>query len=297
MGTMTCQEAPHRPWVVRLAQTCSRRVPSPKPDGLRSAARQLSTSESQQEKPKLTASQVPAEKMAPTAPGNAGPREPHSDLYPDALQRLSVIFGHHLADVLVRHRKVETLTGERNVIGRQNLVEALAHLGTLFARAPELDRDEQLEQVAFLGDHLRRVMMESFEVEVYATIGAHWNEDEPKSIGRRYDAVAAPLIKGKKLLGVITPDEVQARFDELSDKIVQARRAKIADGDWTAWTEAADDLEVAASEMRKLKREMGAAVDAAEDRRFNRHLMIVGVVLSVLIGAGLTIFLQAVGVG
>jgi hypothetical protein len=229
--------------------------------------------------------------------GDAGVREPHSDLFPDALRRLSDIFGKHLADVLVRHRRVETLTGERNVIGRQNLVEALAHLGTIFARAPELDRDEQLEQVAFLGDHLRRVMMESFEVEVYATIGAHWNEDDSKSVGRRYDAVAAPLIKRKKLLGVITPDEVQARFDEMSDSIVQARRAKIADGDWTAWTEAADDLESAAGEMKKLKREMGAAVDAAEDRRLHRRLMIGGVALSVLFGAGLTLFLPAVGVG
>lgn len=171
--------------------------------------------------------------------------------------------------MLVKHRKVERLTGEKNIIGRQNLVEALAHLGTLFARAPDLNRDEQLEQVAYLGDHLRRVMMESFEVEVYTTIGAHWNEDDPTSIGRRYDAVAAPLIMQGKLLGVITPEEVQTRFDGLSDNIVEARRAKIADGDWSVWTNAADSLEAAAVEMRKLKREMGSAVDAANERRYN----------------------------
>lgn len=224
-------------------------------------------------------------------------REPHSSLYPDALEKLSAIFGQHLADVLVKHRKVETLTGERNVIGRQNLVEALAHLGTLFARAPEMDRDKQLEQVAFLGDHLRRVMMESFEVEVYAAIGAHWDEDDPKSVGRRYDAVAAPLIKRGKLLGVITPDEAQSRFDELSDNIVAARRAKIADGDWSAWTDAADDLESAATEMRKLKREMGSAVDAADGRRYNRRLMFGGVALSVVLGVALTLGVQALGAG
>ena len=49
-------------------------------------------------------------------------------MYPDVLQRISAIFGEHLKDVLDRHRRVETLTGEKNVIGRQNLVEALAHL-------------------------------------------------------------------------------------------------------------------------------------------------------------------------
>jgi hypothetical protein len=230
--------------------------------------------------------------------GQAGePREAHSSLYPDALEKLSAIFGEHLADVLVKHRKVETLTGEKNVIGRQNLVEALAHLGILFARAPELDRDKQLEQVAFLGDHLRRVMMESFEVEVYASIGAHWNEDDPKSVGRRYDAVAAPLIKRGKLLGVITPEEVQSRFDGLSDSIVDARRAKIADGDWSAWSNAADDLESAAGEMRKLKREMGSAVDAANERLYHRRLMLGGVALSVVLGVALTLGAQALGIG
>jgi hypothetical protein len=223
-----------------------------------------------------------------------GQRETHSHLYSDVLQKVSVIFGKHLKDVLDRHRRVETLTGEKNVIGRQNLVEALAHLGILFARAPELDRDKQLEQVAFLGDHLRRVMMESFELEVYVTIADAWDEKSPDSIGRRYDALAAPLIRQKKLLGYITPEEVQERFDALTDDIVQARRAKIADGDWIAWTEAADDLEEAAKKMKALKREMGAAVDAALSRRYHRKLMLAGVLLSGALGVGLTLAIQAI---
>ncbi|HEX7244145.1 MAG TPA: hypothetical protein VF245_01095 [Solirubrobacterales bacterium] len=291
---MPSQKVLHLPWAARPVRTCCTPAQRKKQDGSPSAARPLSTSESQPEAFKLDSLQRPDE---PLTEGDRDSREPHSALYPDALENLSNIFGTHLADVLVRHRKVETLTGEKNVIGRQNLVEALAHLGTLFARAEELDRDKQLEQVAFLGDHLRRVMMESFEVEVYATIGAHWNEDDPKSIGRRYDAVAAPLIKRGKLLGVITPEEVQARFDGLSDDIVQARRAKIADGDWSIWTDAADSLEAAAAEMRKLKREMGAAVDAATSRHFNRRLMIGGAVLSVVLGAALTLGIQAFGIG
>lgn len=232
-------------------------------------------------------------------------REVHSKLYFDVLERLTTIFGKHLADVLVRHRRVETLTGEKNVIGRQNLVEALAHLGTLFARAPELDRDKQLEQVAFLGDHLRRVMMESFEVEVYVTIADAWDDGSPDSIGRRYDAVAAPLINEKRLVGHITPDEVRGRFDALTDDIVEARRAKIADGDWIDWTRAADDLESAATKMKALKREMGAAVDAAEEvvgaaraeadsRSYHRRLMLIGVVLSAAVGVGLTLLVQAI---
>ncbi|MFZ1926976.1 MAG: hypothetical protein WAU42_12645 [Solirubrobacteraceae bacterium] len=188
---------------------------------------------------------------------------------------------------------MEALTGEKNLIGRQNLVEALAHLGVLFARAPELDRDKQLEQVAFLGDHLRRVMMESFEVEVYVTIAAHWDDESPKSIGRLYDSVAAPLIRRGKLLGHITPEEVEKRFDQIGDDIVRARRAKIADEDWPAWTEAADEFESAAQKMKVLKREMGAAVDAAVSQRSQWRMMVAGVALSAVVGAGITLLIQA----
>lgn len=252
----------------------------------------MSTSDSQSEH-NTQADDSPDQGRAASSSGSE-PREVHSQLYADVLEKLSVIFGTHLADVLVRHRRVEALTGERNVIGRQNLVEALAHLGILFARAPELDRDKQLEQVTHLGDHLRRVMMESFEVEVYVTIADAWDESSPDSVGRRYDAVAAPLIRSKKLMGHITPEEVQSRFDALSDSIVQARREKIADGNWDLWTSAADDLEYAAKEMKTLKREMGAAVDAAASRRYDRRLMFAGVVLSVVLGAALAVAVQAI---
>ncbi|HEY7951505.1 MAG TPA: hypothetical protein VID70_00865, partial [Solirubrobacteraceae bacterium] len=80
----------------------------------------------------------------------------------------------------------------------------------------------------------------------------------------------------------------------LSDDIVRARRAKIADGDWTAWTNAADDLESAARKMKTLKREMGAAVDAATSRTYNRRLMLAGVALSGVLGVGLTLVVQAI---
>jgi hypothetical protein len=226
-------------------------------------------------------------------PQDGDEREPHSQLYPDVLEKLTKIFGSHLADVLIRHRRVESITGERNIIGRQNLVEALAHVGTLFARAPELDRDKQLEQVAFLGDHLRRVMMESFEKEVYVAIAALWDETSPKSVGRLYDSLAAPQIRRSKLLGHITPEEVEQRFDATVDRIVSARRSKIADEDWDAWKGAADNFESAATEINKLKREMGGAVDAARAGRKQTRLMVAGVLGSAVAGAALTLGVQA----
>ena len=129
----------------------------------------MSTSESEHD------TDTPTNGTAGGEPPPAAAREVHSQLYGDVIQKIAVIFGSQLRDVLDRHMSVEKLTGEKNVIGRQNLVEAFAHLAVLFARAPELDRDKQLEQVAYLADHLRRVMMESFELEVYVTIGDAWD--------------------------------------------------------------------------------------------------------------------------
>jgi hypothetical protein len=74
----------------------------------------LSTSDFQPEAP-VEANGAPAtDSVAATS---EAAREVHSQLYLDALQKISVIFGKHLKDVLDRHRRVETLTGERNVIG------------------------------------------------------------------------------------------------------------------------------------------------------------------------------------
>jgi hypothetical protein len=147
--------------------------------------------------------------------------------------------------------------------------------------------------LAFLD--VRRVMMESFEVEVYVTIAAHWDDKSPKSVGRRYEAVAAPMMRRGKLLGHVTPEEVQSRFDQITDDIVSARRAKIADEDWTAWIDAADDFEAAGQKMRQLQREMGAAVDAAEAGLSQRRLMIFGAIFSAVLGALILLAIQALG--
>jgi hypothetical protein len=64
--------------------------------------------------------------------------------------------------------------------------------------------------------------------------------------------------------------------------------------DWAEWKSAADDLEQAAKKMKVLKREMGAAVDAAVERRSNRRLMVVGAISSPALSVGLTLLVQAV---
>jgi hypothetical protein len=220
-------------------------------------------------------------------PNDNDTREPNSGLCPDVLAKVSTIFGAHLADVLIVNRRLETITNETNIVGRQNLLEAFSHLAILFARAPEFDHEKQLEQVAFLSDHLRRTLMEGFELEVYVALNAVWNGESPDSIGRLYEARAASLIRRGKLLGHVTPDDVNRRLDEIIDRVDVARSAKVADGEWEIWKTAASDFDAAADAIRTLKREMGAAVDGANALISSKRQLIAGIVLSAVAGVAL----------
>jgi hypothetical protein len=207
-------------------------------------------------------------------------------LHPDALQRLAEILGSQLSDVFAKHREIEAATHTKNNIGRQNLVEGLAHIGVLFQRAGDLDRDRQLEQVSFIEDHFRRVMMESFEGEVYAIIEEIWDSASGASVGGKYDTFAAPLIRQGKLLGHVTPEEVKERFGAISEQVVSARKAKVAHSGWSAWKEASDELKSAATSVKVLAREMGAAADAAGSMRTAKHRWLFGIGLSLLLFLG-----------
>jgi len=217
-------------------------------------------------------------------------RELTSAIYRSSLEEIVRIFGRDFAPVLKAHQRVEALTGEKNLIGRQNLLEAFGHLGILFAEAPNLSRDDQMKQVAYLADHLRRVMMESFEQEVYVSLAAMWDQDNQRSVGRLYDAYAAPQIKKGALLQHITPDDLEERLDQIQKDVLEARKRKVADGDFSEWIAAANELEGAAEELKKLRREVGAAVDAAVANRTAKRRWLI----SLGVGVGLALIFNVV---
>jgi hypothetical protein len=189
-------------------------------------------------------------------------RNANSGLFDDVLTQLSVLFGQPLLDVYGANRRIEAFTGVADKIGRNNLLEAFSHLGVLFAEAPLLDRDQQMAQMTLISDHLRRALMEAFEQEVTKALAEMW-DTQSAGVGARYNATVPDLVAAGKLLGHVHPDGVTRRRDEISTKILDARRAKLADGDWSTWKAASTDLEWAADELQKLRREMGTAVDAA----------------------------------
>jgi hypothetical protein len=221
-------------------------------------------------------------------------REESSGLFPEVLREVSAIFGLHFPGVLESYRDLEALTAERAFASRQNLLEALSHLAVLFGRAGALDREEQLAQVAHMSDHLRRVLMEGFEKQAYLVLGAirtEGDEGEP-SLDTQYKVQAAPLIRAGKLNGFITPDEVEARFDSALRRLSRARGTKVADGSWDEWEEAAAEMGDVAVDLRDLRRDLGAAVDAANELATSKRHYWGAILYGGLVGA-----ILAVGLG
>ena len=150
-----------------------------------------------------------------------------------------------------------------------------------------MDRDEQLEQVAHTADHLRRVLMEGAEQDVYVALTDVWIEGEKDNIGQRYEKHAAPLIIQGKLPGLVTPEEVRRRQYDILDRVSSGRSAKVIGGEWELWKGASMAFDQAARELRDLKQEMGLAVRAAHDRRRTTRLWASGIALGAVAAVGL----------
>ncbi len=136
--------------------------------------------------------------------------------------------------------------------------------------------------------------MEGFEKQayvVYATIRDDGDEGQ-QSLRSQYDAKAAPLIRSGKLNGVITPDEVNARTDAALRRLSHARGEKDAHGTWADWKSAATEMLQVAVDLRDLRRELGAAVDAANEVEVARKrywgAIIYGGVVGAILAVGLT---------
>jgi hypothetical protein len=92
-------------------------------------------------------------------------------VYVEHVELLFGLINDRLAAVFEANRYFEEQTGIANKAGSNNLTEALSHIGTLVEYGHVMNSDQQREQVAYFGDHLRRSMMESFEQVVKARLG------------------------------------------------------------------------------------------------------------------------------
>jgi hypothetical protein len=209
--------------------------------------------------------------------------EPHHAVRGVYVEHVDLLFGlinDRLAAVFEANRYFEEQTGIANKAGANNLTEALSHIGTLVEYAHDMDSDQQREQVAYFGDHLRRSMMESFEQVVKARLG----KIKKEGLWDRFNREVVPLLRAGKLPSAPTEEEVLTYGRETNSHLEEGRKLK-REHEWTAWDTGAKHFAEACDASTKLIAALRQSIGAAEQHRRSRRdrlLAILGLGVGVL---------------
>jgi hypothetical protein len=148
-----------------------------------------------------------------------------------------------------------------------------------------MDTDQQREQIAYFGDHLRRSMMESFEQVVKARLG----KIKKEGLWDRFNREVAPLLRAGKLPTAPTEDEVLAFGRETDYHLEEGRKLK-REHEWAAWDAGAKHFADACEASTKLIAALRQGIGAAEQYRSDRKNKWLG-------WAGLAVGLIGIAVG
>ncbi len=222
----------------------------------------------------------------PSIPTSADERI--AGVYREQVERMFEVLSTRILTVMEAHRYAEEHARIYNRIGRNNLTEALSHLARLAESAPDLSNEEQRDQLTNFEDHLRRTMMESFEVVAKARLG----KLKKDGIWDRYYANAARLVDHGKLPSVASAEEIEELEREVRFWMEEGRTRKTAHK-WSDWIYGAECLRTASDKADELSRKLREAVGAAEDYRRNRMGIIIGAIGGLVGIAGIVIALVA----
>jgi hypothetical protein len=174
------------------------------------------------------------------------------------------------------HRFFEDHTLLRNRIASNNLNEALSHLGRLAETADRTTEDEQRAQITNFEDHLRRAMMESFELVARARMGKLQDD----GVIDQFESIAVPLMRSGKLPNAKSLDEIEALEVEIARWMEEGRKRK-DEITWEEWDHGAECLLKACDTANELATEMRRAVGAALEYRRHRFNIILAIGLAV----------------
>src|SRR5205823_3563561 len=157
--------------------------------------------------------------------------------------------------------------------------------------ADRTTEDEQRAQITNFEDHLRRAMMESFELVARARMGK-LHED---GIMEQFESVAVPLMRAGKLPNAKSIDDIEALQLEIARSMEEGRKRK-DEISWEEWDYGAECLLKACDLANELDTEMRRAVGAALEyrrHRFNIALSIGLAIAGIAGGAVVAIVLAA----
>ncbi len=166
---------------------------------------------------------------------------------------------------------LERKAGSFSVVGMTNLRDVLSHLATLLD--PKTPPDERSAQLASAEEHLRRAIIEPYEIALAQA------SERVEELYERYKREALPE---KLHFPREIPDleQVNSALLEISQLIAAGKTAKARNLWDSKWEEGVSQLVVAFEKLAALKSELETALIRASafrhERRRNR-LMVVGV--------------------
>jgi hypothetical protein len=193
-----------------------------------------------------------------TNPEDGGPEpdSPFGHLEEDNHARITRVLVEYVPEVFRLNRAIEQRTGYTSEIGRNMMVDVLAHLGTLASRR-DLTAAEQATQLSKVEEHLRRAIIEHPEEVVrvrLADVRGLWSEYQRDAYTYREQGLLRGIPRHSEL------EELRSRIDLLMES---ARKAKPDETSWQESENAAADMTeaaaVAAELADKLEQSIGAA--------------------------------------
>lgn len=181
-----------------------------------------------------------------------------ADLDPKIQRRLNVVLGVHIPQVFRANRIIELQTGYSSEIGRNNLVDALSHLGTLAERGSDLTPEQQASQLSKIEEHLRRALIEHPEEVVrnrIAELDERW---------LAYQREASPYRHEGTLRGVSRHQELEELRNRIHMLIEAARSKKPDETTWDESLEAAGDMTQAANLTAELADKLEQCIGQAQ---------------------------------
>jgi hypothetical protein len=226
--------------------------------------------------------------MSPDQSSREEPEQRIGGVYVAEVERMLAILATRILTVMDAHRYAEEHARIYNRIGRNNLTEALSHLARLAESAESLSRAEQRDQLTHFEDHLRRTMMESFEVVAKARLG----KLKKDGTWDRYYSKASSLVERGKL--PTCADAAEIRELEIQVKYyMEEGRSRKTGTSWEDWIHGAECLRQASDKADELSRKLREAIGAAEDYRRGRLGIVVGVAGTVVGLVGIAVAILA----
>jgi hypothetical protein len=217
---------------------------------------------------------------------SSGVTGPWDHLTPENEARLATILKEQVTEVFKLIRVIEHETGYTCEIGRNNLNDALSHMGTLALR-DGLDAVGQASQLSKIEEHIRRAVIEHPEEVVRDRLGKirdRWLD---------YERECYPYRETGTLSGAPRHDELEELRARIAKHLETARSQKPDEATWEESLDAAaaatQAAHLAVELADKLEQSIGIAQNLRRqeelDRKSRRRWRI-GLVLAVLLAVG-----------